>query len=621
MKSFSNKLRIAIVSLLVALPVFGATQALAQDQEFTPELYTSELTGFDVEVTGPEYEITGATLEHYQTGDGEIVNIEGELATLEVSFFDDEDTPEDSIDAYLAGLDQSGLEFEELERDVDGDVTHAIVLIDYEGVEIVYYMQVTEDVTGNVDLFETILTGVDFIEDDMEVAQEELTIDGAPFMENVDATDIVAAVEGGSSGADDDATPEATSEPATPETAVTFEIADVELGVSGTFQVDEEPLSQDVIEAYTITDDDLFAAVAVGETGFSAEATVTSFSEGLVSSYDDSVLIDSADNGDSAWALYEIEFAGATRVLFVYADVTTVEGFETLISLEVPADDLGDSIENVQDNLTIDGQPLLADVDANEIVALVTDGGVDEGNDTTTDVTPEATDDIDEDATEGDSPRDDAKLPGQDGTNNPSETNTSETNTEDENPLTEPTEEPVGQSGADSWTSPIYGNEVAWDADIWYTDLENADLVESDEAGGYEFVSLNADLSPVPAYMYIEFHPNSMTTADFMEHWTSDDYLQRETSGGDVFNGELLGTRNRDGSAGVVIRYSAGSNEFVMVREAVEMRDGSVMVITIDAETGDFSTAYESAHDTVTVNTESILNVFSVSQIERLTGE
>lgn len=433
MKSISQKVRIAIVGLMLALPLFGVTQAAAQDQEFTPELYTSELSGFDVEVSGPAYEITGATMEHYQNGDGEIVNIEGEVATLEVSFFDDEDQPDDSIDAYLSGMDQSGIEYEELDRGVDGDVTYSIVLINYEGTDILYYMQVTEDITGNVDLFETILTGADFFEDDIQTAQEEIAIDGTPFMEEVDTDAILDVVDAGGSGTnDDDATPDATTEPATPQNSVTFELAGVDMDVAGDFEIDEEKIGDETIEGYTLSDDELFAAVAIGETGFSAEDTVASFSEGLTSSYDRSTEVESFEDGDSAWTLHEIEYNDQTRYLFVYADTTTVDGYETLISLEMDGDNVADSIENVQDNISIDGQPLLANVDADEVAGLVDDGAGDDA-----DVTPEGTQDAGDDASDDDNPRDDAKLPGQNGDN------TSETNNSDDT-TPEATEEPAG---------------------------------------------------------------------------------------------------------------------------------------------------------------------------------
>ncbi|MCO5215051.1 MAG: hypothetical protein M9950_02700 [Thermomicrobiales bacterium] len=77
----------------------------AQPQDFTPEAYVSVLTDFEINVTGPVFAITKASLDHYRTGDGEIVSIESEDSIAEVSFFDDEDTPDDSLDAYLDNIE------------------------------------------------------------------------------------------------------------------------------------------------------------------------------------------------------------------------------------------------------------------------------------------------------------------------------------------------------------------------------------------------------------------------------------------------------------------------------------------------------------------------------------
>ena len=417
MNSLSKKLRIAIVSLLVALPLFGTAHVGAQDQEFTPELYTSELSGFDVEASGPQYQITGAVMEHYQTGDGEIIDIEGEVATLEVSFFDDEDAPDDSIDAYLSGLDGAGIEYEELERDVDGDVTYSIVVITYSGTEMIYYVQVTEDITGNVDLFETILTGIDFFEEDLATAQEEVTIDGTPFMDTADIEGVLSVVEGGGSSSDDDesATPE-DDDPtpdATTGVSVPFENAGVDLTVGGDFIVNEEVLTEGPIELYIVYTDVIAGVVALGETGDEPAFIVESYGNGYSETFDSAELVDSEDNGDSAWALYDVVSDGEAYAFFVYADTTTVDGYESLVTIEVPAADLGDSIEAMQDDIEIDGVTILGGVDASDFAGLV-----DDSDEIDADVTPEATED--DAAGTSDNPRDNAKLPGDAGSGNTS---------------------------------------------------------------------------------------------------------------------------------------------------------------------------------------------------------
>ena len=176
----------------------------------------------------------------------------------------------------------------------------------------------------------------------------------------------------------------------------------------------------------------------------------------------------------------------------------------------------------------------------------------------------------------------------------------------------------MGQS--DSWTGLIYGNDVEWDSDIWSTDLEDPELTESDEEVGYEFVTLISEATEIETYLWVEFQSDSSTAEDFLKYWTSDEFLNHETSSG-TFDGEILSSRSRGDSVGVVVRYTNDGGDFIMVREATNMADGSVLVVTIDAQMTEMGGAYESAQQTVQVNGESIFTVFSPSQVERLTGD
>lgn len=296
MKIFGHTFRFLIAALLFVLPLAGITRAAAQEQEFTPELYTSTLSGYEIEVSGPEFEIISAEMEHYSNGDGEIVRIQGQLATLEVSFFDDGDTPDESIDAYLSGLEGSGAEIEVADRGITGDTSYAIVNVLYEGLDVLYYVQVTQDVTGNVDLFEAILTTAETFELDLETAQEEVLVDGVPFMADVDAAGVAATAEAGNEG-DATASPEAD----TTATVVTFPNADVDLSISGEFDPVPEVVSAEGIDGFVVTGPDTVTMVALGETDTSAADIVAQFAGGLEGTYEDVNRIGFDDSGDTAW--------------------------------------------------------------------------------------------------------------------------------------------------------------------------------------------------------------------------------------------------------------------------------------------------------------------------------
>lgn len=199
MKSFIRPLATVVMAASLSLPV---ANAFAQTQDFEPDHYESQLSGFEVNVSGPNFQITAADLQHYSNGDGEVVTIDSDSGSAEVSFFDDDDTPDESVDAYLSSLENATDNYVVVDRATDGDVTHALASFEYQGVPFIYYVQVTQDVVGNVDFFESFLATTDNFGSEMSVAQDEIDIDGSSFAEDVDPadlTDMVANAEGSTS--------------------------------------------------------------------------------------------------------------------------------------------------------------------------------------------------------------------------------------------------------------------------------------------------------------------------------------------------------------------------------------------------------------------------------------
>lgn len=185
--------RIALTLFGVLLLIVPVGSMAAQPQDFTPETYVSVLTDFEINVTGPVFAITKASLDHYRTGDGEIVSIESEASIAEVSFFDDEDTPDDSLDAYLDNIEAAAQSFEVIDRSSKGTIYYAYVAFTYDDVDMLIYAQVTEDVVGTVDLFEMIITNADVFAEELSAAQQEIEIDGIPFLVDVDGAALTGS--------------------------------------------------------------------------------------------------------------------------------------------------------------------------------------------------------------------------------------------------------------------------------------------------------------------------------------------------------------------------------------------------------------------------------------------
>lgn len=207
MNTVSMLQRLALAVTIAISGVLGAT-ALAGAQsepDFEPDYYQSSLTGYEIEIDSDDYVIDDVVYQEYADGENEQVYIESDFASLQVSFFDDSDSPEDTIELWIRDLGEGMDELQVVASGVDDDVTWYFAEGVYDGVDHVYFVQVTQDVVGNVDLLESVLTLDGDLIDAIDVAQQDITVDDDEFMDDVDLDDLEDFLAGGSfRGQDDD---------------------------------------------------------------------------------------------------------------------------------------------------------------------------------------------------------------------------------------------------------------------------------------------------------------------------------------------------------------------------------------------------------------------------------
>lgn len=203
--------RLALAGTLTLTGLFaGDTLASAQDEpQWEPDYYESLLTGYAIEVSGKDFTIADVVHQEYRGGENEQVYIESDDATSQVSFFDDTDTPKDTIELWLSDLGDGMDSLEVVDQGVDGDVTWYYAEGTYQDLDLVYYVQIQEDIEGNVDMLESVLTPDGHLLNAVEASQQDITIDGKPFMDDVDLDDFEAFLDGGPfRGNDDQSTPQ-----------------------------------------------------------------------------------------------------------------------------------------------------------------------------------------------------------------------------------------------------------------------------------------------------------------------------------------------------------------------------------------------------------------------------
>lgn len=190
--------RLALAGALTLIGLIGGgALASAQDEpQWEPDSYESMLTGYEIEVSGPDFAIEDVVHQEYSDGENEQVYIESDYATSQISFFDDSDTPQDTIELWLSDLRDGMDSLDVVDQGVDGDVTWYYAEGVYEDLDFVYYVQVQEDVDGNIDLLESVLTLDGNLVDAVDASQQDITVDGDPFMDDVDLDDLEAFLDG-----------------------------------------------------------------------------------------------------------------------------------------------------------------------------------------------------------------------------------------------------------------------------------------------------------------------------------------------------------------------------------------------------------------------------------------
>lgn len=214
MNTASRFKRVALAGTIAITGLLGATAlAVAQDEpEFEPEYYESMLTGYEIEIGGSDFAIDDVIYQEYDDGENEQVYIESEFSSAQVSFFDDSDSPEDTIELWISDLGEGMDSLEVVDNGEDGDVVWYYAEGTYEDLDFVYYIQVTEDVDGNVDMLESVLTVEGELVNEIDAAQQDISVDGEAFMDDVDLDELEEYLDNGGtfrgsgddSGTDDD---------------------------------------------------------------------------------------------------------------------------------------------------------------------------------------------------------------------------------------------------------------------------------------------------------------------------------------------------------------------------------------------------------------------------------
>ena len=609
------RLSVILAMLLGSLGVAGGAAA-AQTQDFEPGLYSSTLANVDIEVSGPEYEIVEAELQHYEHGEGEVIGIEpvSGVSHAEVSFYDDDDTPDDTIEIYLSSMSSAADDFAILDEGTDGDWQYVLASVDYEGLELLYYVRVQEDVVGNVDQLEAFLAPTEASTELLVSAQEEITIDSIGFMSDVDAAALTSMAVDGPTEAPQ-STPVTTQEEMAVTDRVLMPSSGVEVGIGPDFTFVDNPSTDGEIENVSIQGTGTVSFVAIGETGDTPVEILDQFQAGFgsVSGGTETIYREEGDE-TFAWRVLWLPASGANpgSFMLLVVDTTTLPGYELLTAHYLPIDDVENSLMAIQGQIFVDGQSVLVGIDPADIDAITGDFEVLDPNPDGT-ATPGT---VESDQGDEGNPRDGARI---------------ETSGDDDT-TPEATEDPdIGDSGdvelsltESSWEGGVFGHVFEWESPTWYFDEENGATIVSDFDAGEDTILINSDEGTQTVFLWLSVYgAEDSTPGDYYDYWLHQDFIDEFESDGTYINTEVIGSRTRGGDISVVFRYELadGGGEYVMVRQAKQLDDGTILVVTLDTAAEDMLDVYGVAREDITLDGDQIFTVFSPSQLDRLLGE
>lgn len=599
MSRIGTRIRALLLCAMLLAGFAGGNVATvaAQSDDIDPELYESELSGIEVEARG-DFAIYQAEIQEYRHGQGEVVSIGSNTAYVQVSFFDDTDTNQETLDIYNESFSSDVDNFEILDAGDDRDTVYSFALAEYEGVEFYYYLAVTEDVVDNVDILQRIFaTDATFFEDFAD-AQDAITVDGDAFLGDVDVADLedVAGAQP-NRPVDDDPTEEATEEPTEEATEEPVEAAptidpagatvrdlqvvqgqlvaspDVEVGAGAAKQPGYEEIPMQLGESQ--------ATLLLLLRPESPEATLDFVLQFFTPENGTRETIGTDASRTTAWSMDLLNDNGEEIILFVEVRNDRFNRYHYAEILLAPVGNVQESMDAFGENVQIDGIPMFSQADR-ETISFLLDGGED--------------------------PNERASA-------------TEEAGTDDKNNQNggEPTEEATGLDlesqglvSESEYESPQHGVLVEWDESVWGIDPEWEMTAVSDEESGIDSVILfwlNGNAS-----MMIQIMPSDGSEpADFVGVWESNDYMAESVHE----DAEVLLSDSGRNSGGVIyLTYDAEGQELILAQEVIYIDDDTVAIVTMFSSPADIVDAYADAEDLVAVDDNDAAGTFTPREIE-----
>ena len=355
-----------IIAFLLILTGVGYAPVVAQQEN----VYETELLGWTIEVSGPSYVLQNADLEEYPHGRGERVYITSvdSAGFVEVSFFDDEDTPEQTIELMLRDFDAASRSLEVLDTGFANDLHYALARFELEqGMSGYFYIEVAEDIDGNTDFAQSIYSlDADFLEQ-LSLAREEISLAGLQFLAEP-VLDLETLVS------EDQARLASTPEPVpTPDQgSYTYETNGAGLEVEGHIEFDFPLITRELDIMFLSSEHGYGVVGFIHQKSDSPETVMASVFVDAPVGAEAPVELYAESDDSRAFGVYRVQTQGETRAMVL--EISSVsDGVWKVQGMAVTESEFETELANYQNDVTFNGEPLLGEVSIDDIIPILND--------------------------------------------------------------------------------------------------------------------------------------------------------------------------------------------------------------------------------------------------------
>lgn len=351
----------SVVSILLAMSI-GNPAAYAQPGSGS-QAYTSELTEWKVEITGPDFALIDAVLENYPHGRGERITINGvsSQSYAEVAFFDDTDTPEETIAVTLREFQTTSQTLIVLDSGTSRGVSYTLATFRMnESVTGFFYMEVQPDVIGNVDVAQSLFTlNLDFPEQ-LSLASQQVSIDGRAFLGDP-VTDVAGNI--------------ADYQLANPVATPTRSSYDFET-VNSTIDVDP-PVALDYssnansFESVNVSGGNSFGIIGylTQDAGAPADVLDTIFANAPRGD-EAPELIHSDETREQVFAVYRIHREGGVTIMVIQVTAVSQDTWR-VEAIAGPEGEIATDLDVFQQSIVIDAEPFLKSTSSEALIDIL----------------------------------------------------------------------------------------------------------------------------------------------------------------------------------------------------------------------------------------------------------